>query len=145
MTSELIVRYFHFIGIFFLVSALVAEHLLIEPEMSKKQFKKLTTMDAIYGFSALVVFLTGMTLWHAVGKPAEFYTGNFIFHIKFTLFILAALLSLPATIFFIKNRGFSGETIKVPKRLIMFLRAQKLIILIIPALAVCMARGVGLN
>ncbi|WP_017443974.1 DUF2214 family protein [Gayadomonas joobiniege] len=145
MTSELVVRYFHFLGIFFLVSAMVAQHLLIEAEMSKKQFIKLVRIDAMYGISALIVFLTGMTLWHAVGKPAEFYTGNFLFHIKFTLFIVAAVLSLPATVFYLKNRNFSGSHIQIPKKYLMFLRVQKLIILIIPALAVCMARGVGLN
>ncbi|MER2491948.1 DUF2214 family protein [Catenovulum sediminis] len=142
--EEVIVRYFHFIGILLLASTLVLEHLLIEKEMSKKTFKKLVIVDGIYGVSALVVLATGLLLLLAVGKPKEFYTENFVFHIKMTGFVLMAVLSIVPTVFFIKNRNFSGESITLPRHLIGIVRAEKAVLLIMPLLAVFMSRGIGL-
>ena len=141
---ELFVRYVHFLGIFALVSALVVEHLLIKSELSLAEVKRLAAIDGIFGFSALLVLGAGLTLWLWVGKPAEFYTANPMFHAKLTAFIVLGLLSIYPTLFLLKSRRKGLAITQVPKKIIMFVRAELLLVLIIPLLAVLMARGHGL-
>lgn len=97
--EELIVRYLHFMGILLLVAVLVGEHLLLAPEISARQFRKVVVLDAIYGGSAALVLATGLLLWFVVGKPAEFYTQNGVFHAKVTLFFVIGFLSIYPTVF----------------------------------------------
>lgn len=143
MLIELVIRYLHFLGILFLASSLIAEHLHLSKELAPPQLKRLFVLDAIYGVSALIVLATGLMLWLSVGKPSSFYTSNGVFHIKFTLFILMALASVYPTMFFFKNRK-AESSIPMPKMVIMMVRVELLILLIIPALAVMMAKGIGL-
>lgn len=143
--EESLVRSFHFIGIFCLFAALVSEHLLIKPEMSKPEMKRLAMIDSIYGVSAITVLTAGLLLWFVVGKPSDFYSHNFVFHIKITLFVAIGLLSVYPTIFFIKNRNPQVEITKVPRKIILLIRIQLLLVLAIPFLATMMARGVGLS
>jgi putative membrane protein len=143
--EEALVRYAHFIGIIVLSAMLVAQHLLLSKQTSIDTIKRVGTLDIVYGVAAIIVFLAGMSLWVGVGKDKSFYTGNFIFHIKFTLFILMAILSVIPTIFYIKNKKKDQTIIEVPKYIIMIIRLELLLLLIIPFLAVLMARGIGLN
>lgn len=144
MTLEVLVKYIHFICIFGIVGALVGEHLLIKPMMTRAEIKRMSMVDAVYGICAVLLLAAGFTLWFAVGKPAEFYSNNWIFHTKIGLFVIVGLLSIAPTIFFNKNRkGNLDETIKVPKRIVMFIRMQLLLIFIMPLLATLMARGIG--
>jgi len=78
------------------------------------------------------------------GKPAVYYTKNWVFHTKITLFLLVGLLSIYPTVFFIKNRkGNSQEIVEVPGAVIWTLRIELTLLLIIPLLAGLMAHGVG--
>ncbi|MCG8380957.1 MAG: hypothetical protein MJA28_01875 [Gammaproteobacteria bacterium] len=45
--AELIVRYLHFIGLFFLFATLAVEYVLISPELSRPQLRKLARVDSI--------------------------------------------------------------------------------------------------
>ncbi|MET1257568.1 DUF2214 family protein [Aliikangiella maris] len=117
MLEEAIVRYFHFLGILVLVSALVCQHLLMAKEITPAQLKRIILIDRIYGVGALIVLSAGLILWFSVGKPPSFYSGNFVFHIKFTLFLLAALISAIPTIFYLKQQK-STQNIIVPKSII---------------------------
>jgi putative membrane protein len=87
----------------------------------------------------------GLTLWFSgVGKPAVYYSKNWIFHTKITSFLMVGLLSIYPTIFFIKNRkGNPEEVVAVPKSIFWMLRFELTLLLIIPLLAGLMARGVG--
>lgn len=144
MTLELIVRYFHFISIFGIVSSLVAEHLFLEDSLSRKTIKRLHIIDNIYGVSAILMLATGFTMWFAVGKPAEFYTSNGIFHAKVGLAIIMGILSIWPTVFFFKQKkGDLTEVIPVPKKIKMMIRMELLIVFLIPLLAVLMAKGIS--
>ena len=144
--DEIITRYFHFLGFIALVSALTAEHLLIARTISYDTFKKLLILDRIYGITAMITLAAGLILWFGVGKPQTFYSGNFLFHIKVTLFVLVGLLSIIPTKFILQNNKIKqGMTIDIPKSIIMVIRLQLVILLIIPLLAVLMAKGVGLS
>lgn len=140
--AEVWVRYFHFLGIIAVGATLVAEHLLLKAELTPKEIRRLARIDAIYGLSALLVLAMGLTLWFVVGKPAVFYNHNGIFHAKVSLFLIVALLSIYPTIFFIKNRS-SDQNILVPKKIIMLIRIELLILAILPLLAALMAKGIG--
>lgn len=113
--------------------------------MTRNELARLAKIDAIYGIAALTLLIAGLILWLAsVGKPAVFYSKNWIFHAKISLFITVGLLSVYPTVFFIKSRkGDPETTIKVPGAVFMCLRLELLLLLIIPLLAGLMAKGIG--
>ncbi len=144
MTTEIILRYLHFISIFAIVGRVGAEHLLLKEEMTRTEIKRLSMIDAIYGLAALTLLGVGLTLWFGgIGKPTEFCSQNWIFHIKITLFASIGLLSIYPTVFFIKNRGTTNEHVIIPPILFWMLRIELLLLFIIPLLAGLMARVVG--
>ncbi|MBD8512206.1 DUF2214 family protein [Photobacterium sp. WH77] len=142
---EIVIRYFHFIGIFALFSVLVVEHMLIKRRLTAEEMHRLARLDAVYGISAVVVLLAGLAMWFLVGKPADFYTANPVFHAKVTLFLIVAALSVFPTVFFYRHRRTTRETIPVPPAIVILIRLELLLLLVIPLLAVLMARGVGLG
>jgi len=145
MTLEIILRYLHFTSIFVIVSTLVAEHLLLQKEIPRSSVARLARVDAIYGMAAITLLGAGLTLWFSgVGKPTEFYSKNWIFHTKITLFAMVGILSIYPTIFFLKNRkGDPEEMVSIPKIIFWMLRFELLLLFIIPLLAGLMAKGVG--
>ena len=144
MITEALVRYLHFISIFALVSSVVAEHLLLKESMSRKEIRRMSIVDGIYGVGAVLAVVAGLLLWFVVGKPAEFYTQNWIFHTKVGLAILMGLVSIYPTVFFMRNRkGEPQEQVAIPSGIKWSIRVELLLILIIPFLAVLMARGIG--
>ena len=145
MTIEIFLRYVHFISIFGIVGTLVSEHMLLKKSLTRAEIGKLARIDAVYGIAALTLLTAGLTLWlGGFGKPSVYYTKNWVFHTKITLFALVGILSIYPTVFFIKNRkGDSNEVVEVPKMVFMMLRMELLLLLIIPLLAGLMAHGVG--
>lgn len=145
MTIEIFLRYLHFISIFVIVGTLVSEHLLLKKEMKRTEVARLARIDAIYGIAALTLLIAGLTLWlGSFGKPAEYYTRNWVFHIKLGLFATIGILSIYPTIFFTKNRkGNPEETVTVHKTIFWMLRIEILLLFLIPLLAGIMARGTG--
>lgn len=145
MSIEILLRYLHFISIFAIVGSLVSEHLLLKKELTRKEIKRIALIDGVYGMAALTLLAVGLTLWlGGFGKPSEFYTHNFVFHIKITLFATIGILSIYPTVFFIKNRkGREEELVTVPKSIFMLLRLELLLLFTIPLLAGLMAKGIG--
>jgi putative membrane protein len=145
MTTEILLRYIHFISIFAIVGSLVSEHLLLRKELTRAEVGRLSRIDAVYGIAALTLLTAGLTLWlGGFGKPAEFYTKNWIFHTKITLFAVIGVLSIYPTVFFIKNRkGNPDEKIIIPKTVFWMLRFELMLLFIIPWLAGLMAHGIG--
>ena len=145
MTTEIILRYIHFVSIFTIVGTLVGEHLLLKNELTRSQIGKLARIDSVYGIAALTLIAAGLTLWFSgAGKPAIYYTKNWVFHLKLTCFLTVGLLSIYPTVFFIKNRkGNPDEMVKIPKSIFWMLRFELLLLLIIPLLAGLMSRGIG--
>jgi len=141
--EEIFVRTLHFLGIIILASALVGEHLLISKEMNLKSFKKLVIVDAIYGIGAIATLVGGVLLWFVVGKPADFYSFNFIFHIKLTVFLTVGLLSIFPTVYFLRNRKSVSESIVIPSYIVKIIRMELCLLVFLPLLATLIARGVG--
>ena len=143
---DYLVRYGHYLGFLVLFASLVAEHLLTARTIDGRQARRLARIDAIYGLSALIVIVTGVLLMtgHGFGKGLDYYLKNGVFHAKVTVFVLIAALSLRPTLFFLRHRrAADGETIDVPRAVIMLQRVQLLLVPILPLLGLLMARGVG--
>jgi len=124
-----------------LASCLVMQHLLIKNENKIEELKKIAFIDIIYAISAILTLVAGLNLWLFTGKDSSFYMQNGVFHAKLTLFIVIALLSIYPTIFYQKNKNKDAAVIKMPKVIIMLVRAQLAILFIMPLLAVLIARG----
>jgi putative membrane protein len=142
MSTFLIVRYLHFIGIFLVVAALFFEAIYVTKEMTAKQLKLLTKIDGLYGLGEILT--TGMGLWMwlgELGKPASFYGDNWVFTLKFSLFILVGLLSIYPTVFFIKKAKME-EIVQVPTIIKKLIYIELIIVFIMPWLAGLMARGI---
>jgi putative membrane protein len=145
MTIEILLRYLHFISIFAIVGALVSEHLLLKPELTRAELKRLSRIDALYGIAAILLLAAGLTLWFSgVGKPTVYYSKNWIFHLKITFFATIGLLSIYPTVFFIKqSKGDPADRVVVPKIIFWMLRIELLLLFVNPLLAGLMSRGVG--
>lgn len=145
MTTEIFLRYVHFVSIFTIVGTVVSEHMLLKKELTRAEIGKLARIDAVYGIAAVTLIAAGLTLWlGGFTKPTVYYSKNWIFHTKLTLVVIISLLSIYPTIFYIKNRkGNPAEVVATPKRIFWLLRIQMLLLFIIPLLAGLMAHGVG--
>lgn len=145
MTSEILLRYIHFISIFAIVGTLVSEHLLLKPQLTRGEIGRLARIDAVYGIAAITLLAAGLTMWlGGVTKPSLYYTRNWIFHLKITCFALIGIFSVYPTMFFIRNRkGDPSEMVPIPKAVVWMLRFELTLLAIIPLLAGLMSRGVG--
>lgn len=139
--TEIFFRYLHFIGIMSLAATLVAQHLIISSEMTKQQLKKVTFLDLIYIISAVLTLIGGLALWLWVGKDASFYSTNWVFHLKLSIFVLIVLLAIYPTMFFRKSKNSTAEIIKLPKVIIMLIRMQLALIFIMPFIGALIAKG----
>ena len=141
--------YFHFIAIFALVTCVVFEFHWYRPQLTVSEARRLLFLDLTYGVVSLLVVGTGFcrALWFAKGW--DFYLNNPIFWTKVGLFVTWALLSLPPTLHFLSwRRGITaGEAPAIAprtyRRIRLCLHLELTLILVVPILAVLMARGVG--
>lgn len=145
---NILIPYLHYIGIMALMGALITEHVMLKPGITKDQIKSLAMVDLIYGISAAIVLISGLLRWFVVDiKGAEFFTKNPLFHIKLTLFVVIVLISLYPTKKFLKWRKQAkleepGPGEKDIKKQLMFIRIELLLLAIIPLLAVMIAGGI---
>jgi putative membrane protein len=147
MTQEALLAYAHILAILTMVVFITSEAALCRPEwMSPDIVRRLATVDRIYGIAALAVLATGLARMYLGAKGASYYWSHWLLHVKFGLFVLAALLSIAPTIRFIRwQRSLkatgalpSEDEVRRTRKLVM---AQAHIIPIIPLAAVFLARG----
>ena len=105
MLTVVLLRYIHFISIFAVVSALVAEHLLYRPQLSHREIKRMSIIDTIYGLGSIGFVAAGLIIWlGGYSKSPDYYSHNWIFLTKLGLAVLLGVLSIYPTIFFFKNK-----------------------------------------
>ncbi|MDN4166858.1 DUF2214 family protein [Cytophagales bacterium LB-30] len=144
MYLELFVRYLHFISIFGIVASLALEVVLVKPVLNRQELARLSKIDALYGICALTVLGAGLSLWLWLGKSSEFYQQNPLFWLKLSLYSLIGILSIYPTVFFIKNRkGNPQDELQISSWLIWSIRIELILLLVLPFLAILMARGIG--
>lgn len=147
--AQAIAAYLHYLSIFVLLALLSIEHLQFKLPLDLTRARQLIVVDMAYGLTAGVVLATGLArvIWFV--KGSAYYLGNSLFHAKVGLFVLVALLSILPTFVFLnwRNQLKAGQVPSVSPRqaklVIMTIRLELLLLLIIPLLAVLMARGYG--
>jgi len=145
MTIEVLLRYIHFLSILLITATLAAEYVLVKDKLTRQEISRISFIDLIYGLASISVFAAGLTLWlGAYGKPADWYSKNWIFHLKLTLLVIIGLLSVYPTIFFLKNRkGNPDEQVAIPSSIKKIITLELLLLALIPVLAGLMAKGIG--
>ena len=102
MLLDALLAWLHFLCIFTLVGALVAELALYRREMGLARLTQLQRIDALYGISAGLVVVSGVLRVTLGLKGAGFYLHNPIFWTKMGFFLAVALLSIPPTIHYLR-------------------------------------------
>ncbi len=141
---DLLIRYLHLTAVLVLAGTLIIENMAMARQISQEDLRNLLKVDAAYGISAALVLACGLGLWFSGGKPADFYSGNPVFHAKLGLFVLVGLLSIHPTVFLLRHRKHTQNIIEVPVSVLRVLRAELILLAFIPVLAFLMARGIGL-
>jgi putative membrane protein len=149
MTLEAILAFLHLSAILALVVFLSSEAALCRAEwMNETIVNRLVTVDRIYGIAAMSVLATGLLRIYLGVKGSAWYWSNWLLHVKLGLFVLAALLSIPPTIRFIRWRKALRATGALPaadevRRTRKLVMIQAHIIPVIPLAATFLARGFG--
>ena len=146
---NIFIPYLHYIGIMILMGALITEHIMIKPGMKKFEIDSLSIVDLVYGISVFIVLASGLLRWFVIDlKGAPFFNTNPLFHIKLTLFVILARLSIFPTIGIQKwkkraksDPNFEPSSKDLRKQLI-FIRIELLLLALIPLIAVMVSNGV---
>ena len=104
MWKDAILAYLHFAAIFALLWFLAKEWTLLKAGAQNLQLQRLAKADIGFALSALAVLATGASRLLLGAKPVAFYTGNPVFDVKVSLFVLAALISIWPTLAFLRWR-----------------------------------------
>src|SRR5215471_6760628 len=149
MLAHVLTAYLHFLGMMTLMATLVAEHVTLHAQMPPVHIQRLARTDLFYGIAAGVVFLTGLLRFAYFGKGIHFYLGNPVFYVKVGMFLLVALISVYPTMRFLAWRKMlkQGDLPALDPytvtRLRIVIRFELGLLMVIPLLAVLMARGIG--
>jgi putative membrane protein len=149
MIQESILAFLHISAILALVVFITSEAAICRPEwMSPEIVERLVRVDRIYGIAAASVLVTGLLRIYLGMKGSGWYWGNWLLHVKITLFLLAALISIVPTLRFLRWRKALRATGALPppqevRKMRKLVMLQAHIIPIIPLAAVFLARGFG--
>jgi putative membrane protein len=145
MTTDILIRYLHFLGIFIVFAAVLGQHILLKGTVPRAMIAKAQRFDIAYAVAVVVVLGTGLLQWFSGAKPAVFYTSNPVFHTKLTLFIVVGLVSIYPSVFMGKQKkGDPAELVEIPKGIVHSIRLELLLLVVMPLLAVIMAKGLGI-
>ena len=147
--GQALVAYLHHLSIFLLFALLSIEHVQFKLPLDLRRARHLIIIDIAYGVCAGVVLFSGLArvLWY--GQGLHYYLNNSLFQVKVGLFIGVGLISVVPTFVFLnwRNALQAGQVPDVSPRqrqwLTLCIRLELLLLLIIPLLAMLMARGYG--
>ena len=146
MTTDLILAILHHIAVFGLVAHIMAEAVLLRPEMGAAEIGRLARLDRAYGGIAGVVIVIGILRVIFGLKGYEYYLWNPWFWAKMASFAAIAVLSVPPTRRFLAwqraaklDPAFVAEPgeVKATQRL---LRAESALVVLVVGFAATMAR-----
>jgi putative membrane protein len=150
MSLDALLAYLHFAAIFFTGFFLLLEWIRCREPFALNRARLLVRMDGAYALSALSAVATGfLRVFYGV-KGSAFYFDNPVFYVKVGVFLIVAMLSIPVTLAIFrwkKDLEKSHGEVTVPSREVRRVRAflllEIILLTLIPALAVVMARGIG--
>jgi putative membrane protein len=147
--TSAIMAFLHHLAAFSVVGALAAEVVLFKLPLTVVQARRVQRADQVFGAAATVLLVVGLLRVFYFEKGAGYYFANAFFLTKFTLFILAALISIYPTVLFIswnktlKQGDAPAITPKAATRARMCMMLELTAILGILLCAPFMARGIG--
>lgn len=101
MTLEALLAALHIVAILTLVVFLSSQAALCRAEwMNAAVVRRLARLDVIYLFAAVALLLTGLARLYWGTKGMAWYVSQPLFHVKMTLFVLVALLSVKPSLAF---------------------------------------------
>jgi putative membrane protein len=142
--------FLHHLAAFSLVGALAAEVVLFKPPLTAVQARRVQQADLVFGAAATVVLVVGLLRVFFFEKGASYYFGNVFFLTKFSLFILAGLISIYPTMLFLswsKSLKQGGTPTISPEQIRRARMCMMLELTAIVGILVCaplMARGFGI-
>jgi putative membrane protein len=149
MYPSAVMAFLHHLAAFTVVAALAVEVALFKPPLSLQQARRLVGTDAIFGAAAGVVLLVGLLRVFYFEKGPSYYWHDLFFLVKFSAFIVAALISIYPTFTFL-SWGGSLKAGTVPtiaaertRRVRLCLMLELTAIVVILLCAAFMARGLG--
>ena len=149
MLLDTCLAYAHFVAILMLVVFISSEAALCRPEwLNAAVVRRLARVDLIYGIAAALVLATGLARAFLGVKGVAWYGHQPIFHIKVTVFLLIALLSIKPTLTFrrwVRQLDATGALppeaeVRATRKLVM-VSAHTLLLL--PLAGTMLAHGVG--
>ena len=96
-----IMAFLHHLAAFTVVATLAIEVALFKPPLTLVQARRLQATDSIFGAAATVLLIVGLLRVFYFEKGGAYYFHNGYFLAKFSLFIVAALISIYPTILFL--------------------------------------------
>ena len=149
MTLEAVLAYLHLLAILTMVVFISSEAALCRVQwLNAAVVERLAKIDRVYGIAALGVIATGIarTVWGI--KGTAWYWSNPLLHVKLTLVVVIAVISIFPTLTFMRwrkalrrNGALPDEAeIRKTRKLVM---VQAHLIAIVPLVAVLLARGFG--
>jgi len=145
---EPLVAYLHYLSIILTGGFLVGELVVCRPGLTSEQARRLPVIDIVFFVSALAALATGLLRLFFYAKGVEFYVGNPFFWAKMALYVIIATLSIKPTRTFIRwkrtlagsGAAPSGDEISGVRR---FIHIELGLLVLLPLMAVLMARGIG--
>jgi putative membrane protein len=150
MYASALMAFLHHVAAFSVVGALVAEVVMFRPPLTIIQARRIQRADQIFGASATALLIVGLLRVIYFEKGAHYYFTNGFFLTKFSLFILAALISIYPTVLFIswtkalKQGDLPTITPQTVARTRLCLMLEMTAIAAILLCAPFMARGIGM-
>jgi len=139
--------FLHHLAAFTVVSTLAVEFVLIRPELTLANARRLSVVDAVLGVSAGLLLIIGLLRVFYFEKGAAYYFSSHAFLTKLTVFIIVAGLSIVPTVEFLSWRKAlkAGQTPVVEARKMKLVRSlihsELAGVVIILLCAAIMARG----
>ena len=143
--------YMHIVSVLGITGCLVAERILIQPDMSLAEEAKVRNVDKVYGILAVLLIGSGFARAAWFGKGGDFYLHDAMFWIKMAVAGVWGGISLFPSVIFDNRQKIRdiddkddlpaiSETLTL--QLYKAIDAEIFLILVIPFLASLMSRGV---
>ena len=146
MAWPIVVAWLHYVSIMLMIASLLGEHLLLKQELAMTAARTVQRLDIIYGASAMVVLITGITRMF-LEKGVAYYNHHIGFHILVGIFVIVALMSIYPTVIFLRWRSDTraGQGQKLAgeqfRKMQMIIRVEMALLLLAPFFATWMAHG----
>lgn len=150
MSADLFYAVLHFAGAFAVFGALFAQAAMLLTGPGKVSYARLARMDIVFGAAAAVTLTGGLLRVFLGARGPDFYLQNPAFHLKLTLFVLVALISIWPTLTFIRwRKAAKRDPAFMPpapelKRVKMLVHVEMTLLAVLVVAASVMARWYGL-